>query len=448
MLLKEKIIRVISIVFISIMFLLFGGRTVYYYLNYKGINFFENKKELTLMETITDIKNITNGDTGLVRAEKGYLFIGKADNNYLYFSGQLWRIMSISEEGNLTLVLDVPITALNYSGEYENSSLVKWLNDSENGVFLNSLKNSDQLLENSVCIDNMDEATIKEKNHACSLYSTKNKVGVLDIKQYLQAGSSNSYLSGNHVFWLANGDDRGGYWFVSDTGGFNNNSDDKILGVKPTITISGDVLLKSGTGVKRDPYFFEDKEITKLSDAMVGDFVEYSETQWRIAAIEEGRVKLVMDSYMDTETYSFSDKTGAYNPTNKKSLAYYLNNDFLETLDDELIVEGSWSNGIYSFDTDYNYLKIREKKVMAKVGLLNIGDMYLLDWASSHTMTQNLNYEPLYTIFSVNDKYGLFIDKPTGKHKVRPAIYVDSEAKIYGGLGLFGYPYQLEKYEE
>ena len=448
MLKKEKIIRIVSIVFISIATLYYGTRVVYYYLEANGgLNFLnKGKKQYTIAEKIIAKKNVVNLDIGLNKTEDGgFVFVGKVDNNFLNYNGQLWRVMSIDSDNNLTLVLDTPITALRQNGDYQESSVLKWLNDPESGVFIKIFEKPNQLMNNFVCTDSVAVDDVEKGSYACGVYDNSMKIGILDIEQYLSAGATGSYLNSGYNFWLANKADEENYWFVSHKGGLNyQGSSEMVLGIKPTITISGSELLLSGKGTDVEPYYIEDKKITKLKDAMIGDYVQFSDSLWKIVSIEDERIKLVADGYVDGAVYPFSNGKGTYSLTDQDNIGYFLNTTFLDSLSDkELIVEGLWNNGGYSNDNKYDYTKISDRQIKAKVGMLNIADLYLLDYASVYTMTKNIDYLTNQTLYIVTESFTLFEDNPISVHKIRPAVYINANTLVSDGLGSMVEPYLI-----
>ncbi len=447
MLVKEKIIRIISILFITGCVLFFGGRGVYYVLDNRGITLFKSKKEYTLTDKlISTAKGSSNNEAGLVMTQDAeYYYIGPVKDNYLLYASQLWRILSIDADLNLTLALETPITALNYNGLAEVNAVMQWLNDQDEGVFMAVIANEEALLKNRFCDDDIPQSKLESGKYVCSQRNANYRVGLLDVTQYINAGGKDSFLNNGYNYWLANRADKENYWFVSAEGSLNyENSATKIFGVKPTIVIKGNQILLEGLGTADKPYVIEKLEPKTLSAANPGDYILFSDSLWRIVEINATGVKVVTDGYMDTKTYSYATKESGFNPSDKQSLAYYLNTEFYKSLSaKDLVVEGLWYFGSYNTDTAYDYRKIKENSVKAKVGLLNIGDLYILDWPSAYTMTPEFSLIKLHTIYTISDKYGFFADIPSNQHKVRPALYLNPDTKIEEGQGTKVFPYLI-----
>ena len=92
--LGEKIFITISILFIIGCFVFYGYRTYYYYHKTHDV-----VKNISLKEKLTSLNNITYQNDGLYEKE-GYFYYKGADvNNYVYYSGRLFRIIDISNDG-------------------------------------------------------------------------------------------------------------------------------------------------------------------------------------------------------------------------------------------------------------------------------------------------------------------------------------------------------------
>ena len=144
-------ILIFNIVFIVFLIGYYGYRTVHYY------NLEHNSKNIvkTLSETISKDENIVYAGDGLYPDGDGYRFIGKNVNNYLYYSGMMWRIVKINDDKSITLITEENVSSLVWGYEtnsFENSYINEWLNVKEgvenSGYFYNHLSNPDNYLVN------------------------------------------------------------------------------------------------------------------------------------------------------------------------------------------------------------------------------------------------------------------------------------------------------------
>ena len=115
-------------------------------------------------------------------------------NNYVWYSGFLWRIVKINDDGSIKLVLNESVSVVNhYNGlnnDYLESFIRLWLNE---GVFLKGLREPDNF------IDNYDFCYGNEGLECNSVI--KDKVGLLTYSDYENAGSKDSYLNIGIPFW-------------------------------------------------------------------------------------------------------------------------------------------------------------------------------------------------------------------------------------------------------
>lgn len=448
---KEKFIRIFSLSFIGLLTINYLARGIYFYGHENGFGSNGKPKAVTLYEKLIAKKNITDFGDGLNTIEEGYLYSGEVSNNYVNYAGQMWRVLSIDQEKNIVMATDKSISLLNYQGVFYDSVLRKWLEDEKNGVFNKIFVDMDKLLPQSICLDKKSEEDLKSiKDYACSVVENKGKIGILDLQQYFNTKAIKGFLNNGEVFWLANKDADDFSWFVSDQGGINTDDEKNlILGIRPTITISADVNTVSGKGTADNPYIIEQKLITYLNDAMVGDYVQIKDELWRIVTKGDNKVKIVKDGYLSDTLYKYdSSGLGNYAIKNSKNIGYYLNNEYLKSFDKIEIVSGPWYNGTFTQSNIYDYLSIAKRKVTASAGLLNIGDLYVGEFSNVFTATQEYNYKNLNTIYTITEDGHVFIDLPSSKYLIRPAIYIAGTTVVLDGIGLESAPYIIGGLDE
>ena len=109
----------------------------------------ENPKvnsDISLADYITLGKNIAVSGSGLYQKDDKYVFIGNDVNNYLYYSGILWRIIEINDDSIKLIAEDIQ-TSIFWGSDlnYSNSYIRKWLNLDTNaiysGIFYQNLNN-------------------------------------------------------------------------------------------------------------------------------------------------------------------------------------------------------------------------------------------------------------------------------------------------------------------
>ena len=205
----KNILILINILFLLGCCIFYGSRMIHYYR-------IENPKiedVKTLVELVTLGKNLTDNGDGLYHENDMYYYKGKNVNNYLLYSGRLFRIVSIDKSGYMKLITEELQTSMvwGYNQEFENSYVRNWLNDDTDSYksFLHSLDNTQGLLVNTnTCVDETDGKTITcDKNY-------ESTVGLLSVYEYNLAGASDSYLNIGSYWWTSNKDNDGNAWYV------------------------------------------------------------------------------------------------------------------------------------------------------------------------------------------------------------------------------------------
>lgn len=421
---KDRLFILCSFIFLGSLFLIYASRFAY---------FFITEKTRTGVNTVTFNEYLIKSKLdNLYKINDKYIFKGKNIDNYVYYSGILYRIVSIDKDKQIKLITDENITSLvwGYDNNYENSYVNKWLNDmnEENtGIFVKSLNSySKYIINTKTCIDN------GESNTKCSKYNEDYLIGLLSIDEYNAAGED-SYLNNGTYWWLSNNDgDKA--WYVTDKGKLSNDSYDKNsyygYGVRPTITLNKDIVVSEGIGTKNNPYIFTINENKVLLNKDIGSYLEYNNYIWRIVSKTESSVKIAMTEYVkpvNEQIISFSKVSNIYN---KNSLiGGYLNKTYYKTLNNEdYLVEGIWHYGDYNKNNKYDYQDIYENKVTAKLGLLTIGDMFLADVPEVFTTGIGLK-----NTISTITKYGNLTESSIKLElKIRPAAYLNGKLNVTG----------------
>ena len=386
---KDKISNifiVLSLLFILMFSCTYITRFVKYYN--------EENKPSTEIILANELKSniVTTGD-GLYYQNKEYVFKGYPNNNYLEYSGILFRIIKINEDNSIKLITENPLVNLKYNGNYETSDIKNYLNDNgleHTGIFYNSLINKEEFLK--------VDSEINEK------------VGLLKYQEYIDALGNKSYLNNNSYFWLIDGE------YVFNEGGISNENKG-YYGIRPVITLKENTKIIGGNGTKESPYKIEDSTIT------IGKYISYSNLLWKIIDIDENSYKLALDNPLNIE-YIYSNKTNQFNIKEYGSIANYLNNQFYNNLDKRYLLKGTFYNGIYS----NNYLTSYENEVECYVGLMSVLDNYVNDFTGYNLITPST----ADMIYQVGENNKLIINSIETKTKVRPVIYINKNINITG----------------
>jgi len=442
---KKSKLKVQNII-IFINTIILSGIICFY--TYRLIHFYKIEhpkvdKTLTLSENITLKKNITTIGDGLYKEDNVYVFKGKEVKNYLEYSGYLFRIVSIDENNNIKLITDEALTNLAWGTDssYETSYIKKWLNGEEEhaGIFYKSLNNPTKyLIDTTFCI-----STVKEDGKGCDNNITSS-VGLLSLLEYNKAGGTNSYLQTNNYWWLSNSSDEG-VWYVHSDGKINDvyhmGKNYYSYGVRPVITIKGSVSLVSGDGTKDNPYKIEQETDGFLKNKNVGKYVKYSGLTWRIIEKNNNYIRVALDGFIkekdEDKLMNFSVYSNVYAATS--DIGKYLNTTFYNTLDSTYMKDGIIYTNRYDSTVDFNYMGIFESSITAKVGMMQVGDLFMNDYTNYYLASRTSTY--VGTVYKVVENNSLYADLPTEKAYIRPTIFLDLESPVSSGDGSKNSPY-------
>ncbi len=227
-------------------------------------------------------KVVTTGD-GLYADtyEPGrYIYKGANPNNYITFSGETWRIISVENDNTIKIMRSERIG----NRAWDDSNSNDWarpatLNTYLNEEYLPTLSDSDKVVSHNFSIGavtyyNNDLADqINDENGT----TWNGEVGLITLSEYLRA-NTNTAQCGTYMLnngnsstckttdWMYNSVPSGGYmWIISPDAGnsysvFKMNGDSFTAGsafyssgVVPVLYLSSDITL-SGTGESGDPY--------------------------------------------------------------------------------------------------------------------------------------------------------------------------------------------------
>lgn len=411
----------LSIFFIIGCFIFYGSRFVKYYsiFNPKDAN---GNALLLLSNKITGSSSFVYEGDGLYLINGNYLYKGINKNNYIEYSGFLWRILKINEDKTIDLVLDSNINVLKWNNkidEYNKSDIHAYLKNE----FL-PLIDTSNLTKTTICKDIIDDVD----SISCDDIDQSEYIRLLNIDEYLNSKvNNNSYLSDGSNIWLGSrGSDK--VWVINNKS-VSFATPTNSYGVKPVITLKNSTPVISGTGTKNDPYIIEDKKQEKLK---LGSHVKLDKDLWTIYKIEKNKLYLVSTDIIK-KTYRFDVKSNKYDPASKYSLAEYLNTTYLDSL--------SYKNKLLEFEVETgnyvdSYKDIESTKIKTKVGIPSIKDFkyeydksyYLLNGDSNNNIY-------LYDELLTESKIDLY-------RNIKPTICI-KKTNVKSGVGTLDSPFVL-----
>ncbi len=450
-------------VFVSLIWLLailgfFGYRLIYFNHLQNGTGSTAETYKTKLSEKLLTSLDVNNTGSGLSYDSESdsYIFKGKTKTNYVWYSGRLWRVLSINSDGSITMITDEAQTILAYgtSTQFNNSYVNKWLNPIEekenSGIFYNSLTSPDEyLVKTNICLDIIENSTDDFK---CEEINNDYYVGLLSLYDYAKRGGIDSFLNTGETFYTSN-TTKEKNWYIFNEGGINTElpSIGKHYGIKPVVTLKSDIMTNGGLGTETDPYTFEENRESDLNSIHVGEYITYNNYLWRVIDKDDEKVKLIMDEAIiesideeESITYlekKFSSSSNSFSTSTKSNIGYYLNNTFYNSLEDkEYLVKGNYYIGKYSNDK-YDYASIFNDTTNTYIGLPAIGEMFVSNFSNTVLLSRYSSYNDL--IYIINGEGKLFLNSVSVTTYVRPEIYLDATLLALGGVGTRENPFVI-----
>ena len=431
----QKIFCFISFLFILSCCIFFGTRFIKLYLANKKEEIIEKNSLVKVLKE----DNQTNDDFKSVNGEN--YFTGKTESNYLLFSNILWRIIKINDDNSLTAISNNAITSLAYGKDLsiKESHSFNWLNktDKEYSGILEKNLNTEYLQKTISCNDKLDELS----NNPCKDSNEDNYFSLLSVIDYLNIGSKDSYLVNNEYFYLNNQNTENKIWYIDNEGNGKISTGNDIIGIRPVITIKANIDYVSGKGTKDNPYIIE-KE-----NNLFGSYVKLENDIWRIYEVNDNQIKLMLNDYLKVNgnslKYKYSNNSSYHNDTVANSIAYYLNNNYLNALSyKDIIKETKWSNGYYNSTTNYDYSNSLKPEVDTKVALMSIGNIFLNPELNNYfTMTGSADKSQ--SVYAISDNKKISTRQITSELNVVPTISIDKD-KLTKGNGTIDSPLEME----
>ena len=410
-------------------------------------------------------------------------FQGKAYNNYIWYSGFLWRIMGINADGSVRLITEENVTAIPWGTDdtalnYDGSHAKDWLNN----YFYPRLKGNDIIVEQTWCSETATSDSSARTNCSNNLSTEKAKVGLISLDEYNLAGASDSYLNISQTQWTLTPSDGSFAWRVDSSGFAGSNSVYNAYGLRAVINVNSNFTITGGNGTlgatwssNAGPYILnEDKSIEvtgKLNEkATSGEYVLYAGKKYRVVDKDSnGNIKLILDGYYEEDGRVYEMPYGDNNTFSiTTGIGQKLNGDVLEWLvassDTEnrgkLVTNYTWYQNEFYYGDNYT-ISLEEnnptRSINATVGLIRIGEMLSSQISSILTKGyaivnsyDNTNYYWTMTPYTssfrawyVNDAGYARDSGVGGANGLRAVIVVNSNVTITRGNGTWSSPYEI-----
>ena len=433
---------------------------------------------------LIDNKNNINKDD-----EEQTFITGINPNNYVWYSGKLWRAVSIDpNDDSVKLVTQWNITAIPYSDgntSFDNSYVKQWLNDASTDGFLGNLREPEKFIKiNSIW--NATPSQDFEKPDKTTLVTAA--VGLLNIYEYTmsynETAEENGYLN-NGLFWwtLTPTIETVDVWNIYyNFDGMTKTRPRDASGIRPSINLRTDINTTNGLGTEDDPYRLEGDNDTDLSgtylkDRFSGEYIRFGSGEnnlYRVVSHEtEGLTKITSAeplkengsfkpiTFDDDNNISYSSSTTIGGFLNKDYLNLsngYLTNDQINMIEDNT----TWYLGSVGSGSSYKLAKYSNTSmtntttsITSKVGLLRMGELMsgqFNRYTARNSTSLKTDFTTDYWILTLYDNSNIRnVDKTgTGNTSIsnitkgiKPALNLKSNVIITGGDGTKENPFTL-----
>ncbi len=424
------------------------------------------------------IENI--GENGSTYDDGTDTFITGTDpNNYIWYSGKLWRAVSINNEAKTTkLVTQWNISAIPYNPgnntAFKGSFAETWLNDTSVDGFLYNLRDYENFIVTDskwdTTMDSTDLGSIQKPNGTTIV---TNAVGLLNMYEYQSSnnGGTDGYLDNGLIWRTLTPYDTSHVWNVSNGGIASIYSMSYADGIRPSINLKSSVKIVDGDGTIDNPYRLNGDNDTNLSGTLLstrysGEYIRFGNAEnnlYRIVSHEtEGLTKItsveplknsntfIKSAFNSNDSVNYSNTSTIGKFLNGEYLTSYVNDEYREMIEDET----TWYLGTVGDGKSYKLSKYADESsntltsstTSAKVGLLRYGELMSgqFDRYDNNTYYWLLTPNSSPYVRSVIN-YGFANNiSPSSAHGVRPSINLKSNVIIIGGDGTKNNPFTIE----
>ena len=419
------------------------------------------------------------GDKGSTYDDDVDTFItGEDPNNYIWYSGKLWRAVSVNnEEKTVKLVTQWNISSTTYNPQnqtaFEGSYMEDWLNDTSVDGFLGNLRDYENFIATdakwNATLDATSLGSIQRPSNSGTIVT--DAVGLLNIYEYQSSnnGGTNGYLNNGLYWWTLTPYNSSDVRFVSSHDSAYDDYPTNAYGVRPSINLKSNVKIVDGDGTVDNPYRLNgdnDTELsgTPLSSRYSGEYIRFGSGEnnlYRIVSHENGKgTKIVSaeplkssgtfitSAFGSNTTFSSENTIGAF--LNGEYLTNYVDSTYRDMIEDSVI----WYLGTVGSGTSYKLAKYTDTSGTtttsnveeSKVGLLRFGELMAGQFDRYGNNTSYWTLTPYSASFvRIVNNYGYAnYDNPAYAYGVRPSVNLKSNVQIVNGDGTLNSPFQIQ----
>ena len=440
----------------------------------------------TVAQALQDNGLGTNGSFDTTDSEQTFI-TGANPNNYIWYSGKLWRAVSIdSSDNSVKLVTQWNISSIPYTREnsssFQGSYIEQWLNDTSVDGFLGNLREPDKFIKtDSVWNATMTTETTKPEKTTM----VTDAVGLLNLYEFIMSCNNVSlqtgYLAKGKITWftLTPASTDKIITICISIGPKNNllrysikSKSDMTAAIRPSINLKSDVKIAKGDGTVNNPYRLEGDNDTKTSGTLLstrysGEYISFGTGEnnlYRIVSHENKTGTKITTANVLTENSAKKSIYFGNNATFSKdsTVGSFLNNEYLANENYltsnqiNMIEENStWYIPKFNLGANYKLAKYQDTSLTAvstetataTIGLLRMGELMTSkdDDTISYTNTWLLTpyTDNMAWFIMSDDRADAYISNKV-QQGIKPAMNLKSNVVITGGDGTKSNPFSVK----
>ena len=433
----------------------------------------------SISETVATALLKEVGENGSIDAsDPEQTFITGTDpNNYIWYSGKLWRAVSIDPSDNsVKIMTQWNVASINYNNlnnsEFKNSYVEQWLNDTTIDGFLGNLREPEKFIKT----DSVWNATMTtETTKPAKTTMIKDTVGLINLYEYImttrKANTLTGYLKNNLIWIVSSPYASTKVNYIDFNGGYGSYQTGSTFGIRPVVNLKSNIKVVSGNGTSNDPYRLEgDIDSltmgTLLSTRYSGEYIRFGigdNNLYRIVSHENGiGTKIVSESPLkdssDNYISSSFDNSSVYYSNNTiigKFLngTYLIDGNYLSSDMINLIDNGIWYSGMIYAGSNYKLAKYSDTSATnvvsnnstAQVGLLRLGELMNGQFSPYNNNVGIWTLTPIGSnlIRRIGYNGDSYFEQPQINVPFKPAMNLKSNVVITGGDGTKSNPFTV-----
>jgi alpha-tubulin suppressor-like RCC1 family protein len=417
-----------------------------------------------------------------------------ATNNYVWYSGFLWRILGVNDDRSVRLITQESIAQIPYSTNnrtFTGSLMESWLNN----YFVPQLFAPERFLVAAPTCNSTYTSLARANtvtNVTCTnTYKISPLVGLLSVEDYNQLrgnATTNFLLNGNYFATISGNSST--LYLVPPTPTNNGNLVDtsavNFVATRPVINIAPNIRLRGGDGsydpaVNWDntigPFQFANYNLalpheTRLNERQPGEFIKIGNYRYRLSRVlTNGDTRLILDDFITENSapklISFHstphENATLFTPTDPNNIGYYLNQTVLPLLfpttdpnrQDQTFIRQNityYQGNPQNTGSDvFNYALADAAAFTSSIALPRLGEIMtapsqVIPSNNFWTMTKSNQNNHLYQISPDGTALSNAAFTPTDTAALRPSVTIKKQVVIKQGEGTINNPFELEVY--